>query len=171
MKTLTLCIAMALCMTSCEDAGFVKDSPHMDDVPDTKCTSVFVKGVLTGHVDLNFDSSGSSGNGVISYATPNGIYVKGEQDGINLSIGIPFYTGPGDYAITNVTSITVDILDGGKPISSYISTSGVISVQEFRSPTNEVCYRGLFSFQATNSEVGLTSSISVVNGEFEAIIP
>ncbi|MEO9964190.1 MAG: hypothetical protein ABJF11_00285 [Reichenbachiella sp.] len=170
MKYFIAPILLIFIIASCEAPPFDKVLDSNQPELDTRCQLQFVKSQLMGEVNASFEADGNTMGNVIAYSTPSGMYVIGKHNGINLSFGIPRYTGPGDYAVSMSNTITIDVAGDNNKVITYIANSGVITLQEFVSPTNEICMSGVFSFEACIEGKTSGGVISVVNGEFEATI-
>lgn len=160
-----------LIISACQDGELPRNMMHEEEEFDTRCTVSYMAGNLSGEINTSIDVDSDQDNGFISYSTPTGIYVIGEQDGIELSVGINWYDGPGDYKISTSNFVEVNVLSGSNTQANYISNSGTINIQEFRSPQGEVCLRGVFSFEASTINAETFKSVSMINGEFEMTLP
>lgn len=153
---------------SCQDGVLPREIQNDSEALDTKCEIEFVQASITGDKNLTIDVSSNSVHTINSYSSPSGIHVEGIQNGNSLKVDIKYYNGPGEYDISFSNTVIIELITGENESVTYKATNGAITLQEFVSPDNEICIKGVFTIDASNSD--LSSSISIVNGEFEATV-
>lgn len=155
-------------LSACEEGVLPKDSEIQEEKLETKCTSEYMQANLTGDLNVNLNALAEKKDKVLAYFSPSGVTISGVENNISIDLKLKYYTGPGIYEISSSNSLFVLEKKFLTSESKFTALSGSIEMEEFLSPTNDTCIKGLFSVECKNLESSET--LTITNGEFEASI-